>query len=467
MKKSLLLVVVFSLFISLNLITATSKGLSGSVAVWKAGVAKVLITPEQPMWMAGYGSRNHPSEGTETDLWAKALAIEDANGKQAVLVTIDNVGIGKEMVDHIRNRLKTKFGLVSSQIIFNCSHTHSGPVLLNFYTKIYPLDEIQLKKVQEYTKKFEDQIVTLVGEAINSKKPAEIFSQNGITRFQVNRRNNIEATIDPLTELKGPNDYSVPVIKVVDASGKIIAIAFGYACHATSTGLYKWSGDYPGFAQMELEKLHPGVIALFFQGAGADQNPLPRKTIALAKQYGRELAASVDRVLEEEMKLLTPQVSTAYSEIELPLTDLPSKDELAKIADPASTYPAWHKDWASTMLKEIASGQKILTSYPSYPCQVWKLGDQAIMTLGGELVIEYAIRLKQLFGKDIFVLGYTNDVMSYIPSVTILKEGGYEGIRSQLSTGMSGTYKPEIEDIILKEMARLAEQTGVKQIVQK
>jgi len=134
------------------------------------GVAKVLITPEQSMWLAGYGARDHPSEGTEIDLWAKALALEDASGKKAVLVTIDNVGIGKEMADHIRNRLRVKFGLTNSQLIFNCSHTHSGPVLLNLYTKIYPLDAEQLNRVKDYSARFENQIVAVAGEALKSLK---------------------------------------------------------------------------------------------------------------------------------------------------------------------------------------------------------------------------------------------------------------------------------------------------------
>src|SRR5690242_20691399 len=64
---------------------------------WKAGAAKVNITPEQPMWMAGYAARTKPAEGTMTDLWAKALVLEDAGGKRAVLVTLDLVGIERQL----------------------------------------------------------------------------------------------------------------------------------------------------------------------------------------------------------------------------------------------------------------------------------------------------------------------------------------------------------------------------------
>ena len=43
---------------------------------WKAGVAKVVITPKEPMWMAGFAARSKPAEGTAQDLFAKALALE-------------------------------------------------------------------------------------------------------------------------------------------------------------------------------------------------------------------------------------------------------------------------------------------------------------------------------------------------------------------------------------------------------
>src|SRR5690625_7475474 len=85
----------------------------------------------------------------------------------------------------------------------------------------------------------------------------------------------------------------------------------------------QWSGDYAGFAQIELEKEYPDVVAMFFQGAGADQNPLPRRSVSLARQYGKTLAAAVEGVLEEEMRLLDPVVCTAYREIDLELQRAP------------------------------------------------------------------------------------------------------------------------------------------------
>ena len=424
---------------------------------WKAGIARVVITPEQSMWMAGYASRDRPSEGTQHDLYAKALVLEDANGEQGVLITADLLGFPKNISDNIRDRLEERFNLSRAQIILNSSHTHSGPVLMGALPDIYPLDPDQLEKIEKYSGKLTDQIVKLVAKALNSMQSVELYAGNGVTRFQVNRRNNTESALEQQMELHGPNDYAVPVIKVVNKAGKIIAVAFGYACHATVLNSYKWSGDYPGFAQLELEKSYPGVVALFFQGAGADLNPLPRRSAALAQQFGQELAAAVQRVLNEGMQRLPSNLSTAYSEIELALTVPPTKEELSQMAEELSGY---QKQWAMRLLEKLEKGESPRTSYP-YPVQVWNMGNQPIVTLGGEVLVDYAIRLKQIFGENIYVLGCSNDVMAYIPSVRVLREGGYEGSLSQMVYGLPGRWKANIESLIIQEVLKLADAVDI------
>ena len=119
------------------------------------------------------------------------------------------------------------------------------------------------------------------------------------------------------------------------------------------------------------------------------------------------------------------------------------------------------KKWATNLLNKIADNGSLLKSYPYYPCQVWRIGDQPVMVLGGELVVGYAIELKRIFGPETFVLGYSNDLMSYIPTATIIKEGGYEGASSQRGYGLSGVWSESIETLILQEMARLGVQAGL------
>jgi hypothetical protein len=462
MKKAILFTVISSFLVLISLSSAYSDQ-PGSIKGWKAGVARAVITPDEPIWMAGYGSRDHPSEGTLVDLWAKALAIQDSKGKKVVIVTTDILGFPQKMSNRIRDQLAVKYGLTRSQIILSSSHTHTGPVLQDALSDIYPLEPKHIEVIKKYSANLEKKIVGLVGEAIRTMVPAQLYSQNGVTRFQVNRRNNSEATLSRQTDLNGPNDYSVPVLKIADESGRIIAVLFGYACHATVLGIYQFSGDYPGYAQIELEKIYPGTTAMFFQGAGADQNPLPRRTIPLAQQYGRELAYAVERVLSEDMRKLEPVISTAYSEIQLRFQKPPSREELLKMQKEAKGS---NQRWAASQLETMKKTGTLLTSYP-YPVQIVKLGDQAIMTLGGELVIQYAIELKKMFGPDIFVMGYANDEMAYIPSEKVLEEGGYEGDTSQKVYGMPAKWETDIQKKILGEFEKLGAKVGMKELAQK
>ena len=430
---------------------------------WKAGVAKCVITPKEPMWMSGYAARTKPAEGKIHDLWAKALFLEDSLGNSSLLITSDIVYFTKGISDLIRNELQEKLGLSKSQVILNSSHTHSGPELIGnnlrytyskHFDQVYQTNGKYSKLSEDYSYWLANRVVELAEEAKNSKHPVNIFSGNGTVRFQVNRRNNKESELTNLHELKGPNDYSVPVLKIEDKDGNLDVIVFGYACHATVLSGYEWSGDYPGFAQIDLENKYEGATAMFFQGAGADLNPLPRRTVALAKQYGNELAAAVERTLSDNMQRLSPKLEVAYSEINLDFveSDLTAIEQLKDVIKESSGYADYDKRNAKFVLEQLEAGKKINTTFYPYPIQAWKMGQQVIVALGGELTVGYAIRLKQIFGNNIFVLGYSNDVTGYIPTAKILQEGGYEGARAPIPSML---WKSDIEDVIVRETTRL------------
>jgi hypothetical protein len=432
-------------------------GVQEAAGTWQAGAARVDITPQEPLWLAGYGGRDHVVEGTLHPLWVKALALKDAAGHCCVLVTSDLLGFPKKISDTIRDRLQEKFQLTRADVILNSSHTHTGPVLDDSLYNIYPLDEGEIKKIERYSRKTEDQVVETVGKAIGSMAPARLSSGNGVTRFAVNRRNNREAEILDTYDLKGPVDPAVPVLKVEREDGTLLAVVFGYACHATVLSFYQWSGDYPGFAQIELEKAHPGATAMFFAGCGADQNPLPRRTVPLAQQYGRELAAAVERALADPMKPLGAAMTTRYAEIDLALSTPPTREDLLKLAAQGTSFS---QRAARRFLAELDQGKPLRTSYP-YPVQVWRIGDQAIVALGGEVVVDYAIFLKRMLGRDAFVIGFSNDLLGYVPSVRVLREGGYEGDTSQMEYQLPSKWQEDIESRILDTVRDLAVKVGL------
>ena len=431
-------------------------GYSPQTSGWKAGVAKIVITPREPLWMGGYSVREKPADGKIHDLCAKALYIEDTSGNKGLLITADLVAFSKVVSDRIRDGLQARIGLSRAQIILNSSHTHSGPVLSEALTDIYPMDDFQKQKVEQYSGWLVDQIVELGQKAQKDAEAARVYSQNGVVRFQVNRRHNAERKLTAQTSPNGPNDFAVPVLKITNKKGKIKALAFGYACHPTVLSLYQWSGDYAGFAQIELEKQYKGATALFFQGAGADMNPMPRHTVALARQFGQELAAAVVRVVSEEMKELAPELAVDYSEIDLELNPAPSREELERLKNMEKTdkgYLAYKSRWAESMLRQLDQNGSLPALYP-YPVQVWRMGDQLLAALGGELLVSYSIRLKTTLGSDLFVLGYSNDVMTYIPSEEEIQRGGYEVESAPMVYGLPSTWKTGIEEKIISEVIK-------------
>jgi neutral ceramidase len=435
---------------------------------WKAGVATTIITPEKPQWMAGYGGRNKPAEVALHPLWIKVVALEDANGHQGVILSSDTLGIPKTIYDNTCAALKEKHGLERSQIMLHASHTHCGPVLRGALLDIYPLDEEQTRRINAYSEKLEKNIVETVGKALASMEPARVYSGQGESRFAVNRRNNVEGDVPRLRregKLKGPVDHSVPVLVVRSLDHELKALVFGYACHNTTLSFYNWCGDYAGFAQNALEKHHPGAVAMFFAGCGADQNPLPRRTVELAQRYGTMLASAVEEVLLSNPNELPPVLDTALELTPLKLGPAPPRKELEEQAK-ATNYRG---RWAKRLLEKLNAGEPFINEYP-YPLQAWNIGGQRWITMGGEVVVDYSLRFKAEYGPNTWVAGYCNDVMAYIPSRRILIEDvpprassrwGYEGNTSMAVYGMpANRWADDVEDRVGFAVRRLMEKVG-------
>jgi hypothetical protein len=428
--------------------------LPGSVpaqaAEWRAGAAKVCITPTELMWMSGYGARDRPAEGKLTELWAKALVLEDPAGQRAVLVTLDLVGIDRALSQAVCEELRARHGLERRQIALNCSHTHTGPVVGGNLAAMYFLDERQQQLVDANSARLREQMVEVVGQAIAGLGECRVAWGSGRCTLAVNRRTNKEADVPQLraaSQLAGPVDHDVPVLRISRPDGTLLAVTFGYACHATVLPFYQWSGDYPGFAMLQLEENHPGAVALFWQGCGGDQNPLPRRTNELAEAYGRRLADVVETVLAGDLRPVSGDLRTAYAELDLALDKLPTREQIELDAQSSDRYVA---NRARLLLAQLNAGQPLAQTYP-YPVQAWRLGPEMLwVTLGGEVVVDYALRLKAELGADTWVAGYTNDVMAYIPSRRVLIEGGYEGAGAMVYYGLPTTWSPEVEETIVR-----------------
>lgn len=424
-------------------------------ATWKAGLARRDITPTTPLWLSGYGSRDHASEGTRLPLGGKVLALEAADGSRAMIISLDLVGIDRMTAQAIRHKIQEKAGVQADRIAICTSHTHSGPVVGHNLETMYFFPEAEWERVRTYTQRLQESLLDAAEEAVRNLAPASLAWTIGWENFAVNRRNNPEPLVAAhraAGKLKGPVDYEVPVLRILNTEEKLIALVFGYACHATVLDDYLFSGDYPGFAQAELERRHPGTQAMFLAGCGADVNPLPRRTPELAQRYGQRLADAVERSLEGVLTPLAPTLALRYQEIDLPYDSLPTRDILLEKLKSADKYVV---AYAKKMLRDLETKGALPASYP-YPLSVWRFGETLTwIALGGEVVVDYSLRLKRELGPGTWVSGYSHDVMAYIPSKRVWDEGGYEGGGAMIYYGLPTRWAADAEPRIIEAVSKL------------
>lgn len=416
-----------------------------SDAAWNAGVATVDITPAESLWMAGFAARKQPSQGTALPLQAKALALQCEGQPAAVLVTCDLLGLTARITDRVAAAVQRRHPVRRAGLLFNASHTHCGPVVDEQLSVAYDISPPQWAAIDAYTRKLEERLTAVIGDAMARLGPARVSFARGEAPFAANRR--VRFTPD------GPVDRSVPVLRVDRAGGGPLAIVFGYACHNTTLPptFVQYHGDYAGVAQAELERRHRGAAALFVTGCGADANPNPRGTLEHAQAHGAALADAVDRVFDAATRV-APSLRTAYSTVDLPFVDAAARERWRSQLEIDEVYLRRH---AALMEKAVARDGRLPAVQPD-PVQVWRFGtDLSLVALGGEVVVDYALRLAREYPKQrMWVAGYSNDVFGYVPSLRVLREGGYEGGDSMIYYGRPGPFTEAVEELIVREVRR-------------
>jgi neutral ceramidase len=428
---------------------------------WQAGVARIDITPAEPVPLAGYGGATRMSGKVLHPIYLKALAIRDDRNSVSVLVTADLVGLSRQMVDVITARAKKEHGIERERLILNYSHNHSCPVTADVLFLYYDLTPAEKAAVDRYTPALYDKYQQVIGAAVRNLSPAELGFEQGFAGIAVNRRRARPGG----RKFPGPVDQDVPVISVRAAGGDLRAAVFGYSCHTTALSATTVNGDYAGFAQAALETRFPGTVALFVQNCGGDANPLPRilrsdeaSSIELAKRYGDTLAEAVAQVLAAKMKPLTGPLRAAIGETEIPFQRGPSREELQKELTSAQDA---RKRQIENLLQVYKRDGKLPDRY-RYPVQVWQFGSNlTFIALTGETVSDYCLRFRKEFGWDsTWVAGYNNDLLSYVPSLRVLREGDYEGTTGMAEYGHPAPYGFAVEEQIAQKVHELVAQTA-------
>jgi neutral ceramidase len=428
-------------------VALTSRGVALPAPAWQAGVATIDITPETSLWMAGFARRTQPSQGVALPLHAKALALKCGGQPTAVLVTVDLLGLAAPLTERVASVVQRRHRIRRADLLFNASHTHCGPVVDEQLSVAYDLSPEQWAAIRAYVVQLEDKLAAVIGDAVSRLQPARLGYARDEAGFAANRR----VKFTPL----GPVDRSVPVLRVDRADGAPLAIVFGYACHNTTLqdSFVRYHGNYAGVAQAVLEQRQPGTAALFVAGCGADVNPMPRGTLELVETHGTALADAVGRALKAAAPI-DPSLRTAYGGVDLPFAGRAARERWRSQLDIDEVYMQRH----AAMMKAAIARDGRLPAAQRDPVQVWQFGSGlTLVALGGEVVTDYALRLAREYpDRRMWVAGYSNDVFGYVPSVRVLREGGYEGGDAMIYYGRPGPFTEAVERLIVGEVRRLA-----------
>lgn len=414
----------------------------------EVGFGEADITPDMPIRLGGYGARSK-SETTKVihELEAKAMVLGGERDKSAVFITLDLVGLSDYMTSNILDALKEQWNLDPAQVAISASHTHGSPEVGNILSILqYRGDSFNdsLLSVPElvHITKYNDQVIAAVlasvEEAMNNRAPSVVAWGQGQALFARNRR--VQG---------GPIDPAVPMMRITSPDGDLRGVLVNYACHGTtlSGAVNEIHGDWMSEAKINIEKRHPGVIAMVAIGCGGDANPNPRGSMDDMKTHGADIANQVDKLLTAQLDTLAGVPECRITRVDLPFEKVPDTDELVQLASNDHTIKGYY---ARLALERVLRGDPIPSSI-SYPIQVWAFGDQmAMVNLAGEVVVDYSYRIKESLGAELmWVNGYMNEVPCYIASKRVIEEGGYEADMSMYYYDKPSPFSTEVEEIIV------------------
>ncbi|RLS29801.1 MAG: hypothetical protein DWH79_11870 [Planctomycetota bacterium] len=446
-------------FFAMVALTLLSTGTWGAEPEqWMAGVAKVSITPTEPVWMAGYAARSGPSDGVLCDLHARGLVLADARSNRLVVVTLDLIEIPQSLRDRITAMAAKSHGLDPTELLVNVSHTHGGPMVSSKTIADWGIDPVWGRRAEAYVEFLVERINAVIAVALANQAPVTLGHSAARCDVAMNRRLPTPEGVRLAPNPDGEVDHDVPVLRIMSAEGKLLAVVFGYACHNTALGPSRMlNGDYAGFALEKLEADHPEAVALFLMGCGGDQDPSPRRNDDDAVANGKALAAAVERGLAEAPVWLAPRLAVSLEVCPLPFAELPPRAELESRADSPNGFVARH---ARFVLESWPHPGDQPPDYP-LPVQVVAFGDTlTLVALGGEPMVAYSIRLKEELaqdGRQVWVAGYSNLVHAYVPTRRVLAEGGYEGTEAVIYQSLPGPFRDDIEERIVGSVLHQAE----------
>jgi dienelactone hydrolase len=396
--------------------------------------------------LAGFGQPRQVA-GTLAPLRAQALAFEDSRGRRALLFTADVLGFGRGSVDVLRRKIEKTHGIPASAVCFGASHTHWGPAInYGMNSAVGPLNVW-------YVGRLEETLLSLADKALKNLSPGRVEYgacevHIGMCRRLPNARGEITWAPDP----NGSYDPHTPVLRITRAQSPKQLLLVGHACHPTSTGTTNaWSPDYPGAMRRKLESALEDSRALFVMGCGGDAKVVFRNEATdkiefaadpqQSEMAGEKLATEVLAYLNKgELSALDAELETQLVSGSLSLQEPRTREQIEEMAYNAN--PRSSSTWWARQSLAYPDNRRSLP----YEVQTWRLGDLTAVALEGEVCADWGPMVRALAKtKHAMAIAYANNVLGYIPTARIIREGGYEGDTSHMAYFLPAPFQPQME----------------------
>ena len=432
------------------------------------GVGRATITPPVGVDLMGYSRRSQPSTGIHMDMYATAL-LASAHGGIVALLDCDLIYLHPPLVEEIRDTIAACLGIQRSDVLINCTHSHSAPT--SSPVKIGGEQDRVRPEEEAYIGSLPHLLLSAVKQANAAMRPARIGAATGHLGLSANRRQKLpDGRVVLGDNPGGPVDHGVGVVRVDTRDGRPLAALVNYACHPIFIGSASRliSPDFPGPLRRTVER-ETGATCLFLQGATGNVhpcNPMHPDTSAAeragtmlgleaAKTFlGIETRATIERecwltsvatfhlVRREPVESVNPdRVGAREVLFSLPLAPLPAPEQVRRVleerrvaletlvrqgAGPDDQNPARYQlAWAQMLTRAVEqqSGQLSVT----VPVQVLRVNDVAVVGVAGELSVEVQLAIKKAspFASTL-VATYSNGCVGYLPVAEAYPDGGYE-----------------------------------------
>jgi neutral ceramidase len=383
------------------------------------GTSQREITPAPGGELSGFAARVQPSTGALDPLFAKALFLCDG-AERLLWIHCDLIGLERGLVGSFRAWAKEHLGLRSDQVLLSATHTHSGPATL------------QLNEAGAYDPGYaaflEPRLREAAEAAMAEGEPCELAAAEGRLELAVDRRHSGAGHTDP----------RVGGVGFRRADGTFVALVINYAMHAVALGSSNRliSADVPGQAARALMERLPGrPMVLATNGACGNLNP-PRENVSPAQvqAWGEQMAEAVGPQLVAAPAERSARLRVRSRVVPLPVQALSAEGiESAAaqalrnpkpLAEWGDKYRRAVEQWRRSVLAEVSQGRDC--SHRDAELFAVGLGDVVLLGANAEVFSEFTELVRRACRQRLYLVGYANGDIGYLPTRKAYAEGGYE-----------------------------------------